>query len=176
MGRKIAAAAYREVRRTAPPRPVHWSGLIVSAYSDRSILLVAGLTAMGMVAVVYALVVPMPPPVRVVALIVAVLLTIWFLGLPVLNARHYASVVRRGVVGSAVVRSVTYLRPREVVGKSVEAMRNGVAYGELELEGTSTPLHFESDESWARDLRPGSRLTAVTDPDRREILMLVRDD
>lgn len=176
MPQKIAALVYREVRGSSSPRRVPWLGLIVSAYTERSALLVAGLTAMGLVAIAYALVLPMREPGRLVAVLAAALVTLWFLALPLLNARHYATIVRHGVVSSGVVRSVTYLGPREVLGKTVEAMRNGVAFGELEVEGSMAALHFETDEPWARELRPGARLMAVTDLGRQRVLLLVRQD
>ena len=133
----------------------------------------SGLSVMGGVAVLYALVIPMSEVVRAIALVATILVTLWFLALPLLSAIHYASILRGAVVLPAEVSRVHNLQPREVIGKSVDSMKNGTAVGEVVMLGTGERMPFETDEPWARELQPGSRLNAVIDPERRKILMLV---
>jgi hypothetical protein len=170
--RRLSAFAWAEAQKPLESRRIAWLQLARAAYWDRSAALAFALSGLGVVAIVYAIVVPMPAVLRPLSIGAAVLLTAWFLVLPMLNARHFAAIARRGVMLSAHVASVRYLDPRETPGRSLAEMHNGRAAGELAIEGSGAHPTFESEEPWARDLHPGTAVTAVIDREDGSVMLL----
>lgn len=172
---RLRSIVFEEVRRSPRPRGVPWLRLMISAYRDPSTLVVIGLSALGGVAVAYAVFVPMADSLRPIAVAITGLLTLGPLLLPATNAFHYASILRRGEVSPAEVLAVTYLDPRQVLGRSIDELRNGVAAGELLIMATGDHVAFESDEAGASEIHLGTVLTAVIDPEKAELLFLIGD-
>lgn len=170
---RLSTLVLAEVKRTPAPRQVPWTRLAVASYLEPSTLLILGLSAVPGFAFVYSWLSPGPDYVRLIALLLTGAATAWLLCVPLLNAFHYASVIRKALLADAEVVAVAYVPPREVTGKSIKALKNGVARGEVSAPSVGSGRYrFESDDPWAKELRPGTRLVAVIDVEAQEVRML----
>lgn len=90
---------------------------------------------------------------------------------PTLPARRAARAIRTGIRVTTQVIEMSYLPPGP--GATVDAIANGFATGRrrvLHPRGVFE-AKFETDATWAGQLRPGSRIEVLADPLRQRVLV-----
>ncbi len=151
-----------------PPRPSSLRTLLRASYGSLTgksmvcLALLGGvpLTAIGVLG-------SREEPADLVIAILGVLFAIFFLVVPALPARRASRALQRGVRAIAEVVEVELRAPGP--GRTIDALKSGFASGTWRVfhPAGTFDTKFETDATWATELRVGSKVMVLVDPDRQ---------
>lgn len=165
---EIVRAAVREM--PDPPRPSALRTLLRASYGSLTGKSMVGLALLGGVPLIAIGVLgSREEPVDVVVAILGMVFMIFFLVAPALPARRASRAQQGGVRALAEVVEVELRAPGP--GRTIDALKSGFASGTWRVfhpVGTFD-AKFETDATWATDLRAGSKVLVLVDPDRQRV-------
>lgn len=164
----IVRAAVRET--PDPPRPSSLQRLLRASYGSLAGKSMVGLALVGGIPlIVIGVLGSREEPADLVVAILGVLFLIFFLVVPALPARRASKALQRGVRAIAEVVQVELRAPGP--GRTIDALTNGFASGMWRVfhPAGMYDTTFETDAAWATDLRVGSKVMVLVDPDRQRV-------
>lgn len=154
-----------------PPRRVGLRHLLRTAYGTSAARWVVGVGGvLGGFVVVVGIIATGELIWRVVLILISGTLLLASVGAPAMLALRARRALSRGVRTSATVTEVSWSAPGD--RSTIDSLTHGMARGRRRVEHPSGPFTnaFETDASWARDLRPGSVMLLLVDPAEPRVL------
>jgi hypothetical protein len=153
-----------------PPRPVSMGRLLRESYGSTVGKSMVGLALVGGVPVTAIGLISSRDDIGGLGIaLFGLLFTIAFLAVPAFPARRAARALQRGVRAVAEVIAVDVRPPGS--RNTIDSIKHGFASGTWRVMHRmgSFETTFETDAAWAPELRVGSKVLLLVDPDRQRV-------
>ena len=160
-----------------PPRQMPLAEVVKRVSREESSLLLMGVG--GGLAVVAFVIVSLAPGNSILRLSMQAFFAafaMWTVARPLLVAMRIQRAFSTGYRTSARVLEASVTEPRNA-GATVDSLRYGVAHGRWEVHHPSLSMFvdtFQTDAPWAMEIKPGSVIEVLVDPQRPRVLLELR--